>query len=128
MVGRIDCGVMKIIAAGYSKTGTKSLAAALTQLGYKVYDYLETIQFHCEEWMQVYQGNGSTVDFKTMYENVDVIVDCPGYVFWKELHNVFPNAKVNFILNQKRLTYGRFNSRKGKVFTTEQAGVCQLKV
>ena len=88
---------MKVIAVGYSKTGTKSLGAALSELGYKVYDYLEAIQFHCDEWMQIYVGNGSKVDFKAMYKNVDAIVDFPGYVFWKELHNAFPDAKVQIL-------------------------------
>ena len=33
---------MKFICAGYPKTGTKSVSAALRQLGYNVADYIET--------------------------------------------------------------------------------------
>ena len=41
---------MKIICAGYPKTGTKSCSAALRMLGFQVADYLGTLKFqnfHC---------------------------------------------------------------------------------
>ena len=36
---------MKIICAGYPKTGSKSCSAALRKLGYNVADYIETMEF-----------------------------------------------------------------------------------
>ena len=36
---------MKVIVAGFSKTGTKSMCAALRELGYKVYDVEEHFRF-----------------------------------------------------------------------------------
>ena len=88
---------MKVIVAGYSKTGTKSMAAALTELGYNTYDYMEHFMHHYEEWMRIYGGKGSANDFKRMYENVDAVVDHPAYHFWKEIHDVFPDAKVRTV-------------------------------
>ena len=35
---------MKIICAGFPKTGTKSMAAALRELGYSVHDFEEHVE------------------------------------------------------------------------------------
>ena len=85
---------MKIIAAGFCKTGTKSLNAALTDLGYDVYDYLEHFWYHGKEWQKIYDGNGSVDTFKKMYKNVDVAMDTPVFLFWEEIFWAFPEAKV----------------------------------
>ena len=45
---------MKVICAGLSKTGTKSLAKALRILGFTVFDYPEHRDFHMNEWLDVY--------------------------------------------------------------------------
>ena len=86
---------MKIIGAGFSKTGTKSLHAALNKLGYEVYDYLEHFEYHREGWIKIFEGKGSIEDFKQMYQNVDAIVDLPVFHFWEEIHWAFPDAKVS---------------------------------
>ena len=86
---------MKVIVAGYSKTGTKTMAAALKELGYNVYDNIEHFVFHFEEWNKIFKGNGSVPDFKRMYENVDAVTDWPACIFWKEIHENFPDAKVH---------------------------------
>ena len=85
---------MKVIVAGYSKTGTKTMNAALTELGYNVYDYLESFLYQEKKWMRILNGQGSAADFKRMYENVDAVVDYPAYLFWKEIHEAFPESKV----------------------------------
>ena len=36
---------MKVICAGFPKTGSKSCSTALRQLGYNVADYMETAEF-----------------------------------------------------------------------------------
>ena len=85
---------MKIIVAGFSKTGTKSLSAALTELGYEVYDFIEHFWFHCDYWKKIKEGKGTIDDFRKMYENVDVTIDTPAFLFWEEIHQAFPDAKV----------------------------------
>lgn len=86
---------MKIIVAGSPKTGTKSMTSALTDLGYSVHDYLEQFMYHYDEWMEILEGRGSVDDFKTMYKDVDAVVDAPAYLFWHEIHQAFPDAKVS---------------------------------
>ncbi|XP_078481860.1 uncharacterized protein LOC100176328 isoform X1 [Ciona intestinalis] len=85
---------MKVIVAGFSKTGTKTMQAALTDLGYNVYDYSESFEFLEKEWKQICTVGGSTELFRKMYENVDAITDLPGCAFWDEILKAFPDAKI----------------------------------
>ncbi|XP_076810153.1 uncharacterized protein LOC143452898 [Clavelina lepadiformis] len=87
---------MKVICAGMSKTGTKSLRAALTLLGYNVYDFLENYQYLGGEWNRIASEGGTTEDFRRMFENVDAVTDMPGCSFWDEIHKAFPDAKIIF--------------------------------
>ena len=68
--------------------------AALTELGFKVYDNTEHFMFHFEDWLKILKGNGTIADFKRMYANVDAAVDHPVFIFWHEIHQAFPDAKV----------------------------------
>ena len=90
---------MKVIVAGYSKTGTKTMNAALTELGYNVYDYIEHFTFHFDEWKNIFEGKGSAINFETMYKGVDAVTDHPANIFWKEIYDAFPDAKVRLVLN-----------------------------
>ena len=85
---------MKVIVAGYSKTGTKSMNAALSQLGYKVYDAPEHFSVHLDEYTKILHDGYTTEDFRKMYEDVDAVVDIPAFFFWDEIHKAFPDAKV----------------------------------
>ena len=85
---------MKVIVAGFSKTGTKTLNAALTKLGYNVYDFMEHFWEHGTYWEKILSIGGSAEDFKEMYRNVDAVVDGPVFAFWEDIQKVFPDAKV----------------------------------
>ena len=84
---------MKIICAGLSKTGTKSLAAALRILGFTVFDYDEHRDFHTDEWFDVYY-EGKLPDFASMYKDVDAVTDIPPAFWFEEIYEAFPDAKV----------------------------------
>jgi len=83
---------MKIICAGLSKTGTKSLAAALKILSFTVHDYDEHRLYYMDEYIRAIEGN--MPNFAAMYKNVDAVVDHPPYFFWKEIKESCPSAKV----------------------------------
>ncbi|XP_076801861.1 uncharacterized protein LOC143446209 [Clavelina lepadiformis] len=87
---------MKVIVAGYAKTGTKSMAVALSELGYNVYDFLDHFWYHGDKWAKILSaGNGGDIeDFKEMYESVDAVTDSPCYLFWEEILQAYPDAKV----------------------------------
>ena len=86
---------MKVIVARLPKTGTKSMNAALTELGYKVYDYDENLHILGNEWQKILLNGGSTEDFRRMFQDVDAVTDMPPCYFWDEIHKAFPDAKVN---------------------------------
>ena len=86
---------MKIIVAGYPKTGTKSMNQALSLLGYDSYDFLEHWWYHGREWIKILNHGATSSDFQQMYKDVDVVLDFPAFFFWKEIHDAFPDSKVN---------------------------------
>ena len=85
---------MKVIVAGLSKTGTKTMQAALKDLGYNVYDYMENFEYLEDDWIKICKHGGTTEDFRRMFENVDAVTDLPGCYFWDEIHKAFPESKV----------------------------------
>ena len=87
---------MKVIVAGVSKTGTKTMNSALSELGYHVYDYLEHYLHNGDTWLKACYDGISTEEFQKMHEGVDAVVDLPAWTFWEELHHAFPEAKVNW--------------------------------
>ncbi|XP_076815487.1 uncharacterized protein LOC143461604 isoform X1 [Clavelina lepadiformis] len=92
---------MKVIYAGFSKTGTKSMQAALTELGYNVYDFMEQYKYQGKEWMKIFKYGGTTEDFRKMFENVDAVTDMPACYFWDEIHKAFPDAKIVFSIRDE---------------------------
>ncbi|CAK8678810.1 uncharacterized protein LOC143470831 [Clavelina lepadiformis] len=85
---------MKVICAGFPKTGTKSLAEALRQLGFVVYDFIENFWYLEKEWNSIFGRGGAKENFRRMFENVDAICDFPACYFCEELLEAFPDAKV----------------------------------
>ena len=97
---------MKVIYAGFPKTGTKTINAALTELGFKCYDYIENYVYLGDEWQKIFDQGGSVEDFRRMFEDVDAIMDVPGCVFWEDIHEAFPDAKVD--INYKLLSKKKY--------------------
>ncbi|XP_076802192.1 uncharacterized protein LOC143446445 [Clavelina lepadiformis] len=86
---------MKVIIAGYGKTGTKTMVVALSELGYNVYDFLDHFWYHGDKWAKILSSSGGSIeDFKEMYQSVDAVTDAPTFLFWEEILQAFPDAKV----------------------------------
>ncbi|XP_078495791.1 uncharacterized protein LOC108950450 [Ciona intestinalis] len=92
---------MKVIYAGYSKTGTKSMTAAFMELNYKTFDWLENSYYLGKDWRRILKEGGTVEDFRRMYEGVDAVVDAPCNLFWKELLEAFPEAKIVFAMRDE---------------------------
>ncbi|KAH6672390.1 hypothetical protein B0J14DRAFT_701458 [Halenospora varia] len=95
---------MQVLCLGLSRTGTKSLWAALQQLGYTPYHgyelFVNAKYRHHKCW---YEGlatkfkTGKTygrVEFDKLLGNYDAVTDCPCANFAEELIAAYPNAKV----------------------------------
>ena len=96
---------MKVIYAGFSKCGTKTMNSALNELGFNVYDLVENCQFLGKEWNKILTVGGTTEDFRRMFEDVDAVTDVPGCFFWEEIHKAFPESKVCFFIRSKTLSW-----------------------
>ena len=85
---------LKVIGAGYGRTGTLSLKLALEQLGFgPCYHMVEVFKNpqaptwwleaadHKSDWRKIFDGYSATVDW-------------PGATFYAELADAYPDAKV----------------------------------
>lgn len=86
---------LRIIGAGFGRTGTTSLQAALETLGFdKCYHMREVMKNpkHAYFWRDAVLGNN--VDWLTFFEGYQATVDWPGCDYYQELMEIYPDAKV----------------------------------
>lgn len=86
---------MKIIGAGFGRTGTLSLKLALEQLGFdKCYHMMEVREHpeHTDVWRRAHRGEA--VDWEALYTGYQATVDWPSCNLWQELAEHYPDAKV----------------------------------
>ena len=86
---------MRIIGAGFGRTGTTSLKAALETLGFGPSYRLDEVFKHPEQvafWEAARRGE--CVDWAGFFAGYGVAVDWPAFSFYKELMEAFPEAPV----------------------------------
>ena len=86
---------MRIIGAGFGRTGTTSLKAALETLGFGPSYRLDEVFKHPEQvafWEAA--SRGERVDWEGFFAGYGVAVDWPTFSFYKELMQAFPGATV----------------------------------
>ena len=88
-------GGLKIIGAGFGRTGTLSLKVALEDLGFgPCYHMTEVFQHpdHAKEWLAA--ARDQPQDWNKLFAGYQATVDWPGCSFYAELMEVYPDAKV----------------------------------
>lgn len=86
---------MNVVGAGFGRTGTTSLKAALEELGLgSAYHMTEvfTYPWHARTWQAARRGE--RVDWQKFLAGYGVAVDWPACAFYEELMYAFPEAKV----------------------------------
>lgn len=86
---------MKIIGAGFGRTGTTSLKAALETLGFGSAYHLTEVFTHPEHvrfWEAARRGE--PVDWANFLSDYEITVDWPACAFYAELMEAFPDAPV----------------------------------
>lgn len=88
---------VEIIGAGWGRTGTSSLKAALEILGYPTYHMVENFKNkQAKFWTRA--AKGEKVDFNECFDLPDVkytaTTDFPSAHFWREQLRQYPDAKV----------------------------------
>lgn len=98
---------LKIIGAGFGRTGTMSLYAALNELGYPCYHMIEVLEnkanaTHLDFWLEVARSQpGQQHDWEQVFANYTAAVDNPAVCVWRELLVAYPDAKVILTVHPK---------------------------
>jgi hypothetical protein len=86
---------VKVIGAGFGRTGTLSLKLALEQLGFApCYHMFEVVgrTERLREWLELAEGGKR--DWSGTFSGYQAAVDWPASAFWRELVDFYPEAKV----------------------------------
>jgi Sulfotransferase domain len=90
---------MKVIGAGFGRTGTLSLKVALEELGFgpcyhmvELFDKPEHVEFWDEAADRV--ARGEPVEWGEVFSGYEATVDWPACIFYEELMAAYPEAKV----------------------------------
>jgi len=93
LVGNIMA--LKILGAGFGRTGTHSLKLALDILGFGPCHHMSEIRKKpqlANDWYLA--AAGESMDWEAVFEGFGSQMDWPGAAYWKELSDYFSDAKV----------------------------------
>ncbi|MDE2081215.1 MAG: hypothetical protein KGI90_07675 [Burkholderiales bacterium] len=122
---------LKIIGAGFGRTGTMSTYTALQQLGLPCYHMIEVLenpanQSHLDFWLGVARSTpGTQHDWGQVFGGYAAAVDNPACCVWRELMAAYPEAKVLLTLHPKGAE-AWYESTMDTIYFTEN--VWQFKV
>lgn len=112
---------MQVIGAGFGRTGTLTLKAALEELGVGPCYHMVEVLWGDTSRLPLWQAaaNGETVDWKRVFEGFESTVDWPGCTFWEPLMEVFPEAKVLLTVRDPEAWY---ESARNTIYASVLAG------
>jgi hypothetical protein len=86
---------MKLIGAGFGRTGTMSLKQALEQIGYgPCFHMIDLIKDPTPLPYWQAAARGEPVDWKAAFDGWESTVDWPGCTYWEQLVEVWPDVPV----------------------------------
>ncbi len=90
---------LRVIGAGFGRTGTLSLHAALEEVGFAPCEHMTNIFDHPGRfalWREAARRKrrGEPIDWEQLLGGYQATVDWPGAYFWEELVTAYPDAKV----------------------------------
>jgi hypothetical protein len=111
---------VKVIGAGFGRTGTLSLKEALEQLGLgPCYHMLELIDKPERAPLWQAAAEGRDVDWGEVLSGYEATVDWPGCNFYRQLMAAYPEAKVVLTVRDPDAWY---ESTKGSIYAATVAG------
>jgi len=117
---------LKVIGAGFGRTGTRSLKTALEELGFgRCYHMEEVVKNpgHLKHWAEIMEGGQA--DWESLFQGYQSATDWPVAAYYRDLMAVYPEAKIiltvrdpeswhksvmNTIYQAGRGFFGRFTS------------------
>lgn len=106
--------MVQVIGAGFGRTGTTSMKAALEHLGFGPTYHMFEILGRPERmapWADILDGG--TPDWATVFDGYQSTVDWPGCTYWRELAEAYPDAKVLLTVRDPQKWY---DSVHGSIF------------
>jgi hypothetical protein len=98
--------MLDVIGAGFGRTGTLSLKAALERLGFgPCHHMLEVIDHPGQASLWAPVVRGEEPDWDVVYRGYRATVDWPGARYWRELTARYPRAKVILTVRDPRRWY-----------------------
>jgi hypothetical protein len=87
---------LKVIGAGFGRTGTASLKAALEALGfapcYHMFEVLKNVDTMLPLWEAAFDG--TLTDWNSIFVSYQATVDWPACNYYQQLMKAYPDAKV----------------------------------
>lgn len=102
---------LAVLGAGFGRTGTLSLKAALETLGFApCYHMVEVARqpAHADVWARA--ARGQPVDWRDFLAGYAAAVDWPATAFWQELASAFPLARVILTVRDSAAWYSSFRA------------------
>ncbi len=97
---------LKVIGAGFGRTGTMSLKLALEQLGFgPCYHMAEVMTRPDHDTMWLALARGETSDWRPILDGFNATVDWPSTYFWRQLAADNPEAKIILTLRDAEAWY-----------------------
>ncbi|WP_433250138.1 sulfotransferase family protein [Streptosporangium sp. CA-135522] len=103
--------MLEVIGAGFPRTGTTSLKAALDRLGFGPCHHMFEVLSRpgqAERWLPVL-SDGPT-DWEQVLDGYRSAVDWPAGYFWRELTEAYPDAKVILTVRDAHRWYASFRT------------------
>jgi len=110
---------LKVIGAGFGRTGTASLRVALEQLGVGRAYHMAEVMRNPEApglWLDAARGDP---DWDKIFDGYGASTDYPACSFWRELADYYPDAKV---LLSSRSVESWVDSTQSTIFSPETVG------
>ena len=86
---------LKVIGAGFGRTGTLSLKSALEKLGFGPCHHMKEVIEHQDQTKWFHQASlGEQVNWREVFKKYQSAVDWPAAAYYQELANEFPDAKI----------------------------------
>ena len=86
---------LKVIGAGFGRTGTLSLKEALEKLGFGPCHHMKEVMLNSEQAEYFYLASmGEKVDWNEVFKDYNSAVDWPAAAYYRELADKYPDAKI----------------------------------
>ncbi len=101
---------LQVIGAGFGRTGTTSLKAALEQLGFSKCHHMEEVMTSRSQtafWWALAERGADTADtgWDEIFEGFQASCDWPSSTYWEELHRHYPEAKIILTVRDEQRWY-----------------------